>query len=84
MDPAGVPGDAVLLLDTTVDIDGLKRTGLPADIQALPVNRVIRHSAICGRRSVRSGLRDRQRRKRRHCHSQRKTGPAHPRVGAAI
>ena len=47
MDPACVPGDAVLLPDTTVYIDGLQRTGLPADIEALLANRVVRHSAIC-------------------------------------
>jgi hypothetical protein len=47
MNPASVPDDAVLLLDSTVYIDGLKRAGLPATIQALLANRVVRHSAIC-------------------------------------
>lgn len=47
MDPNVVPDDAVLLLDTTVYIDGLKRAGLPAGIQKLLADRTIRHSSIC-------------------------------------
>jgi len=47
MDPNAVADDAVLLLDTTVYIDGMKRAGLPVGIQALLANRVIRHSPIC-------------------------------------
>jgi predicted nucleic acid-binding protein len=47
MDPGAVPGDAVLLLDTTVYIDGAKRSGLPATIEALLANRIVRHSALC-------------------------------------
>jgi hypothetical protein len=47
MDPSAVPGDAVLLLDTTVYIDGMKRAGLPLDIQALLADRMIRHSPLC-------------------------------------
>ncbi len=47
MDASAVPSDAILLLDTTVYIDGMKRAGLPADIQALLADRVIRHSPIC-------------------------------------
>jgi hypothetical protein len=46
-DASAVPVDAILLLDTTVYIDGMKRAGLPADIQTLLANRVIRHSGIC-------------------------------------
>jgi hypothetical protein len=47
MDPSAVPGDAVLLLDTTVYIDGMKRAGLPPDIQVLLADRMIRHSPLC-------------------------------------
>ncbi|MSP00124.1 MAG: PIN domain-containing protein [Acetobacteraceae bacterium] len=47
MDPGALPIDAVLLLDTTVYIDGLKRAGLPGAIVALLANRAIRHSALC-------------------------------------
>jgi hypothetical protein len=47
MDPGAVPGDAVLLLDTTVYLDGAKRSALPAAIEALLANRIVRHSALC-------------------------------------
>ena len=47
MDPSSVPGDAMLLLDTTVYIDSGKRQGLPPPIEALLANRVIRHSTLC-------------------------------------
>lgn len=47
MDPGAVSADAVLLLDTTVYIDGMKRTGLPAAIQDLLANHLIRHSPLC-------------------------------------
>jgi hypothetical protein len=47
MDPGAVPDDAILLLDTTVYIDGMKQIGLPDAIQALLANHVIRHSALC-------------------------------------
>jgi hypothetical protein len=47
MDPGAVPDDAVLLLDTTVYIDGMKQAGLPDPIQALLANHMIRHSALC-------------------------------------
>jgi hypothetical protein len=47
MDPGAVPADAVLLLDTTVYIDGMKRAGLPSGITALLANHVVRHSPIC-------------------------------------
>ena len=47
MDPGAVPADAVLLLDTTVYIDGMKQAGLPEAIRALLANHVIRHSALC-------------------------------------
>jgi hypothetical protein len=47
MDPGAVPADAVLLLDTTVYIDGMKQAGLPDAIQALLANHMIRHSALC-------------------------------------
>lgn len=47
MNSGAVPDDAVLLLDTTVYIDGMKRAGLPVAIQALLADRVIRHSSLC-------------------------------------
>jgi hypothetical protein len=47
MDPAAVADGAVLLLDTTVYVDGMKRAGLPDAIQALLANHMIRHSALC-------------------------------------
>lgn len=47
MNSGAVPDDAVLLLDTTVYIDGMKRAGLPVAIQALLADRVIRHSPLC-------------------------------------
>ncbi|MEA2772921.1 MAG: hypothetical protein QOD93_5883 [Acetobacteraceae bacterium] len=47
MAPHAVPDDAVLLLDTTVYIDGMKRIGLPSDIQALLANHTVCHSSIC-------------------------------------
>lgn len=47
MDPTAVPSDAVLLLDTTIYIDGLKRSGLPPEIAALLAGRLVRHSALC-------------------------------------
>jgi hypothetical protein len=47
MDPDLVPDDAMLLMDTTVYIDSAKRTGLPAPIEALLANRIIRHSPLC-------------------------------------
>ena len=49
MDPYAVPDNAVLLPDTTIYIDGLKRAGLPAAIQALLANHKIHHSPICVR-----------------------------------
>lgn len=47
MDPGAVHRNAVLLLDTTVYIDGMKRAGLPVGIRALLANHVVRHSPIC-------------------------------------
>ncbi len=47
MDPGAVPPDAVLLLDTTVYIDGMKQAGLPDAIQILLANHIVRHSALC-------------------------------------
>jgi hypothetical protein len=47
MDPGAVPADAVLLLDTTVYIDGMKQAGLPDAIQILLANHMVRHSALC-------------------------------------
>ena len=47
MDPYAVPDNAVLLPDTIIYIDGLKRAGLPAAIQALLASHKIHHSPIC-------------------------------------
>jgi hypothetical protein len=47
MDPSVVPDDAILLLDTTVYIDGVKRVGLPPGIEALLANHIVCHSPLC-------------------------------------
>jgi len=47
MDPAAVADGAMLLLDTTVYIDGAKRAGLPPEIEVLIANRIVRHSKLC-------------------------------------
>jgi hypothetical protein len=47
MDPGAGPAGAMLLLDTTVYIDGMKQDGFPDAIQALLANHMIRHSALC-------------------------------------
>jgi hypothetical protein len=46
-DASVVPGDAVLLVDTTVYIDGMRRAGLPSGIHALLADGMIRHSPLC-------------------------------------
>jgi hypothetical protein len=47
MEPGAVAADAVLLLDTTVYIDGMKQAGLPDAIQAMLAIHMIRHSGLC-------------------------------------
>lgn len=47
MDPASVPPEATLLFDTTVYIDGIKRSGLPPAIEALTQSHPIQHAKPC-------------------------------------
>ena len=47
MEPIAIRPDTILLLDSTVYIDGAKHEGLPSDIETLTKRNAVRHAKTC-------------------------------------